>query len=361
MSRFQQFHRRIVLQGAKLPVEKLLLLLLMPFSFLYGMVGWLRGKCYDRQIFSIYRPAVPVISVGNLAAGGTGKTPVVDWLLKEFIRQGKRPAVVSRGYAGTFRGKVGLVATGTGPLLSATEAGDEPYLLARRNPQALVFIARRRADGVKVAVEEYAADLIILDDGFQHRAVARSLDLVLLDAKCPLGNGLPLPAGLLREFPSALHRADLLLLTRSETESAFGFSTKPVFKSQHRLAEYAVQLGGKQVPFAALSKQRLFAFAGIADPENFFSSLKLAGLQIADRLVLSDHSDYNPGILESIRAAAKGFDGLITTEKDAVKLAAESFELPCYQVPMSIHVENVDDFKAEIVQRLWRKQNGSTS
>ena len=361
MRHLPQLHRRIVLQGAKLPVEKLLLLLLMPFSFLYGMVGWLRGRCYDWQIFTTYRTAVPVISVGNLAAGGTGKTPVVDWLLKEFIRRGKRPAVVSRGYGGTFRGKVGLVATGTGPQLSVTEAGDEPYLLARRNPQALVFIARRRADGVKVAVAKYAADLIILDDGFQHRAVARDLDLVLLDAKRPLGNGLPLPAGLLREFPSALHRADLLLLTRSDIESTFGLSAKPVFKCQHRLAEYAVQLDGNRVPFAELSEQRLFAFAGVADPENFFASLKLAGLKIDDRLVLSDHNDYSPKVLEAIRTAAKGFDGLITTEKDAVKLSAESFGLPCYQVPMNIQVENVDDFRAEIVQRLWRKQNGSTS
>lgn len=354
MLMLERYHRRLVLQGAQGFLERVLLLILLPFAYLYGLIGWLRGKCYGWKILSIYRPAVPVLSVGNLAAGGTGKTPVVDWLLKEYIQQGKRPAVISRGYGGTFSGKVGLVSVGAGPQLSAVECGDEPYLLARRNPQALVMIARKRSEGVKVAIEDFGADLILLDDGFQHRAVARDLDLVLLDAAHPLGNGWPLPAGLLREFPCALNRADLLLLTRAENGATFDCPNKPQFRSRHQLADYAQRLDGQRVDFAELKSQRLFVFAGIADPDSFFSALEDAGLQVEGRLALPDHSQYSPALQASIMAATQGFDGLVTTEKDAVKLSAEMFALPCYQVPMNIQIKNSDAFKAELNQRLWR-------
>lgn len=270
MSRLLAFHRRIALQGPKLPLEWLLFLLLFPWAVLYGVVGWLRNKGYDWSLFASYRATVPVVSVGNIAAGGTGKTPVVDWLVKEFIRQGKHPAVVSRGYGGSFSGEVGIVSQGKGLLLNVEQAGDEPYLLARRNPAALVLIARKRSAGVQFAVDRLNADVVILDDGFQHRAVQRDLDLVLLDAANPYGNRWPLPAGLLREFPSALQRADLLLLTRSSEESGFRFANKMVYKSQHQLADGAISLDGEEVTFQQLKKKKICAFAGIAEPAGFF-------------------------------------------------------------------------------------------
>lgn len=348
-----QFHRRVAVQGAANPGEALLLLILWPFSLVYGLVSWLRNKCYDWRLISSYRASVPVISVGNLAVGGTGKTPVVDFLLKQFIAQGKRPAVVSRGYGGSFSGRVGVVSQSAGFLLSSAEAGDEPYLLARRNPQALVLIARKRAAGVRVAVDQLASDVIILDDGFQHRAVQRDLDLVLLDAKRPYGNRWPLPAGLLREFPAALQRADVLLVTRSSDETEFTFAAKPVFNSCHQLSDVAIGLDGKQFSLQQLSQQKLFAFAGIADPDGFFTALNASGLLLGGCLSLSDHCRYDQQLRAEIAAAASGCDGLITTEKDAVKLSAGMFELPCYQVPMSIVIENEAAFMAELNQRLW--------
>lgn len=354
MKSFLQFHRRIALFGAKRPSEYLLLLLLLPFSVVYGGIGWLRHKCYDWRLIASYRATVPVVSVGNLAVGGTGKTPVVDWLVKEFLQQGKRPVVVSRGYGGSFAGEVGIVSKGCGLLLHAAEAGDEPYLLARRNPKAVVLIARRRAAGVKVAVDELSADIVILDDGFQHRAVQRDIDLVLLDATRPCANGWPLPAGLLREFSAALKRADLLLLTRATEGATFSSSTHPVFKSCHQLADSAFRLDGQEMTFAQLKQMKLFAFAGIAAPDGFFNALTAAGLQVERRLALNDHCDYNPALLAEIEVAAKGCDALVTTEKDAVKLSAEKFGLPCYQVPMNIQIENEDAFRFELQQRLWR-------
>ncbi|WP_303721231.1 tetraacyldisaccharide 4'-kinase [Malonomonas rubra] len=354
MNRLLQYHRRLAVAGPNDLLDSSLFLLLLPFSLLYGVAGLVRGWCYDIGVFSSYRAPVPVVSVGNLAAGGTGKTPVVDWLIKEFIQQGKKPAVVSRGYGGSFVGSVGVVSEGYGLLLDATEAGDEPCLLAQRNPGAVVLIARKRADGVRFAIEKYAADVVILDDGFQHRAVRRDLDLVLLDAKRPVANGCPLPAGLLREFPAALKRADLLLLTRAERQSDFDFG-RPVYCSRHQLADTAVALTGETIKFTQLKNMRLCAFAGIANPEGFFAGLRASGLTVERQLSLGDHCQFDSQMLQQIRAASSGCDALITTEKDAVKLRGDFFDLPCYQAPMDILIENESAFRTEVQRRLWSK------
>ncbi len=353
MDALLHFHRRFALYGPLQPLEWVLFLFLLPFTIIYGVVGWLRNKCYDWCLLASDKVEVPVVSVGNIAVGGTGKTPVVDWLVKEFLAQGKRPAIVSRGYGGSFSGTVGIVSNGNGLLLDAAAAGDEPFLLSRRNPEAVVLIARKRSDGVRQAIDKFGADVIILDDGFQHRAVQRNVDLVLLDATRPYGNGWPLPAGLMREFPVSLQRADLLLLTRASGDSVFCCSDKPVFLSRHQLADMAVSLDGQVRPFQELSGQKLFAFAGIADPKSFFSALAAAGLHIEGSLPLGDHCRYDHQLGKEIEVAARGCDALITTEKDAVKLAAEMFNLRCYQVPMNVAIDNAETFKAELQQRLW--------
>ena len=353
MAALLQFHRRIALYGPSQPLEWLLFLLLLPLSIIYGVVGWLRNKCYDWSLLPSYKSEVPIVSVGNIAAGGTGKTPVVDWLVKVFLAQGKRPAIISRGYGGSFSGNVGIVSKADGLLMNAAEAGDEPFLLARRNPEVFVLIARKRVAGVRQAIDKFGADVIILDDGFQHRAVQRDVDLVLLDAENPYGNRWPLPTGLLREFPASLKRADLLLQTRSSGDSSFCFSEKPVFQSSHRLAEMAISLAGQPTSFQELAGLKLFAFAGIADPQSFFSALATAGLKIEGSLPLGDHCAYDQQLQKDIDAAARGCDALITTEKDAVKLVSEMFNLRCYQVPMNVAIDNEDTLKAKLQQQLW--------
>jgi len=350
----EQYHRRIVLRGARRPHDRLILFLLLPLSLAYGAISWIRGKGYDLGLLPGYRAPVKVISVGNISVGGTGKTPVVDWLVKCLLEQGQRPAIVSRGYGGSFAGEVGIVSAGRGLQLSPAEAGDEPCLLARRNPSVPVLIAKKRAAGVRRAVEEFAASPVILDDGFQHRAVRRDVDLVLVDGKHPLGNGLPLPAGLLREFPAALSRADLLLVTRATGTSASLPVDRPTWKSCHRLADYAVDFQGGQVSLAELAGKRLLAFAGIADPDNFFAGLEDVGVAIEKKFVLGDHERYDVSTLQKINTAANGLDALLTTEKDGVKLAANMFSIPCLQVPMDISIENEVEFKAELFRQLWR-------
>ncbi|WP_321372062.1 tetraacyldisaccharide 4'-kinase [uncultured Desulfuromusa sp.] len=353
MSCLLAIHRSLVKQGARNLWEKLLLLLLLPFSILYGGVGWIRNRCYDSNVFPAYQAHLPVISVGNLAAGGTGKTPVVDWLVKEFGNQRKRAAIVSRGYAGSFNGDVGIVSRGDGILMSPAECGDEPYLLAKRNPRCSVIIAKKRIHAMKVLEQHEESDVIILDDGFQHRAVKRDVDLVLLDASRPLGNGWPLPAGNLREFPDALKRADFILMSRSKLPTSDDFMGYKVYNSEHQLADIAVDLDGDRVPVDQLKGLKLLAFAGIADPESFFSSLEKIGLSLTKRLSFTDHTEYRTQILEQLNKAAMSVDALITTEKDAVKLAADMFTLPCYQIPMDINIDNSTELMERLKKRLW--------
>ncbi len=353
MNRLVGFHHRLVEQGAENFLESILLLLLLPISFVYGIGSWVRNLCYDYKLFSSYQSTLPVISVGNLAAGGTGKTPVVDWLVKEFHQQGKHPAIVSRGYAGNFVGDVGIVSSGEGILMTAAECGDEPFLLARRNPDCSVVIAKKRINGIKTLEKSRNVDLIILDDGFQHRAVKRDVDLVLLDSARPFGNGWPLPAGNLREFSRALKRADFLLMTRAGVQKMMGFRDLKVYNSQHHLADIAVSLDGREVPVSQLKNLNFLAFAGIANPESFFISLENIGLLLPKKLSFSDHAEYQNSTLEKLLEESTQVDALITTEKDAVKLSADMFELPCYQISMDINIENSAELIKGVTKRLW--------
>ena len=353
MDKLTNLHRRLVAPGAKGPLEWILFLLLLPFSYAYGVICWVRNHCYRIGCFSSYRSQLPVISVGNLAAGGTGKTPVVDWLVKEFKQQGHHPAIVSRGFGGNFSGSVGIVSAGKGILMSSAECGDEPYLLAKRNPACPVLIAKKRSDAIKQLEQKQLADLIILDDGFQHQAVKRDVDLVLLDSTLPLGNGKPLPVGNLREFPAALKRADFLLMTRTTGHQRQHFMGFEVFESSHQLSEVAITLDGKSVPVRQLKDLRCFAFAGIADPDNFFVGLETMGLNLSYRLPLADHTTYHEPLLNQINQAAFGMDALLTTEKDAVKLSANMFELPCYQIALEIKIDRAEVFFDRLSCCLW--------
>jgi tetraacyldisaccharide 4'-kinase len=220
----------------------------------------------------------------------------------------------------------------------------------------MILVARKRALGVALAVERLGAELIILDDGFQHLGVARDLDIVLLDARAPFGNGWPLPAGLLREFPSALGRADLFILTRTAEVLPSLDLPGPRLHARHRLGGEAVALGGERLTLAALQGQRGVAFAGIADPEAFFDGLRGEGLKLLQTLSFADHAGYGSEELRSIREAALGADYLITTEKDGVKLAGQAFPIPCYEVPLLL--EFVEEGGVDSVMELFIEKGG---
>ncbi len=334
-------------------------LLLWPCSQLFALIVRLRAVLYARGVLAVYRPSVPVISVGNLAVGGTGKTPVTDALVKRLIARGLRVAVVSRGYGGDCAGPVGTVAAGDGCLLlSPQQAGDEPCLLARRNPTLLVFVAARRVRGVRAA-EASGAQIVVLDDGFQHLAVRRDLDIVLLDSRAPFGNGQVLPAGPLREPAAALRRADLVIMTHAAAPPAPGLAfAGPVLHCRHRLGTELLTLDGVPVPWSTLDGQAALAFAGIARPEDFFAALRARGVTLSATLAFNDHQDYSGEQLNRLVQSCDNEKLLITTEKDAVKLRAADLPCPCLVAPLELAIDESDelDRALERVLRARRKE-----
>lgn len=354
MAHIEILHRRLVDEGPQGIVERLLFLLLCLLARLYALVIGLRDLCFRCGLRQVFHSRLPVIAVGNLAVGGTGKTPMVDLLIRYAEQKGLRVAVVSRGYGGTYSGELGIVSRGEGLLLSASEAGDEPCLLARRNPRALVLVAARRKLAIQYLERHSCADLVILDDAFQHRQVARDLNLLLLDAASPFGNGRLLPAGILREPASAIARADLVCLTGAGEGRILSALDKSVIRVGSTLAEQATSLKGASRPLSEFTGQKVVAFAGIARPERFFSALEARGIKPLVRLALGDHVDYDGPLLGQISAAAVEADLLLTTEKDAVKLTAEDFDLPCFSVGLEVHIAD-DHLLFERLDALFKK------
>ena len=346
-----QWYRRLIVEGPSSFPERTLFLFLLAASRVYGLVVLARIWAYRRGILRRHKAGIPVISVGNITVGGTGKTPVVDDLVRRGLAAGKRVVVISRGYGGRRQAATAVVSDGKGRIDDRARLyGDEPVLLARRNPQAIVIVARRRSDGVLLA-EKMGADLAILDDGFQHLAVARNLDIVLIDCRDPFGNRRLLPAGPLREPLRGLQRADLLVLTRFAGTIPAGFeATQPVLTCQQVLADTLLSLAGERTGWEQLRAQRCVAFAGIAVPDNFFESLRELGLKPVAEIPLRDHQEFDSGTLARLRAACKDVDACVTTEKDAVKLTAGDLPVACWVVPLHIRMQP----EQQLVQFLTR-------
>jgi len=329
------YYRRLATRGPKNIADRLLLAVLIPIGILYGCINFIRAKLYQWGVFSRYISSVPVVSVGNLAVGGTGKTPLVDYLIKQQQLNQRKVAVISRGYGGKNTDSVRVVCAGHGPLLSAKDCGDEPYLLAQRNPETIVIVAPKRSAGIDYAAKKFKVDLILLDDAFQHLAVERNLNLLLFDSRYPVGNGHLLPAGLLREFTSAQKRADLCISTRYDEQTAVPFiCEQPLVKAQQRLASTACDLSGATYSLEQLRNGKCVAFAGIASPDDFFTSLRELGITLQSTLPLADHCEFTSQRIEEIKKLSADADYLLTTEKDAVKLNANLFDIPCCSFPL---------------------------
>ena len=356
ISLFARWHHQVSTSDPKPLLLKLLLLFLLPPSWCYAIIVWFRNWAYDYQLLSSYQSSLPIISVGNITVGGTGKTPTVDWLVKAFTAAGKRIAIVSRGYGGSYQQAVAVVSDGCQIMMAAEQCGDEPLLLARRNPECPIIVARQRAAGVRYVEEHLDVDVIVLDDAFQHRRLARDVDLVLLDARDPFGNRWTLPAGKLREGISALKRADVLLLTRSDSMVDLPDCSRPFFHSRHCLSLTVTALDGITCHIDELKNKNICAFSGLADNQRFLETLSEHGV-VPDRFCsLPDHVVYVPETLEMISTEAAGCDLLLTTEKDAVKLAANMFELPCYYVGLHLEITDGEGLIELISHKLWRQE-----
>jgi tetraacyldisaccharide 4'-kinase len=274
--------------------------LLWPLSLLYGALAALRRSLYRLGLLRTGRVEVPVVVVGNVIAGGSGKTPVVMAVVRHLEARGLRTGVVSRGYGRRTR-DCREVQDDSDP----AEVGDEPALI-RRATGAPVFVARRRIEAARALLARHpATQVIVSDDGLQHLALGRDVEICVFDDR-GVGNGWLLPAGLLREpWP---RRCDLVLHT-GERPAFAGFTAR------RTLADHALQRDGTRIPLAALGGRRLVAVAAIAKPEAFFQMLRARGLVLAQSIALPDHDDFSRW-----QPPADSGQVLLCTEKDAVKL-----------------------------------------
>ena len=294
---------------------------LWPLSLL--SLGWRAGSGLGRLAARPERVGAPVISVGNLAVGGAGKTPVALLLCDRLRARGRRPALLSRGHGGSARGEVTWVCRGAGPLVAAEVSGDEPALAALRSPWLPVLVGPRRAALARAAVAA-GADVLVLDDGLQHRGLWRDLDVVVADARNPLGNGRLLPRGPLREGPGALERLGargLLWLTGggagdAAPETALLRARAAAAGLQGPVESAFVLRGGERLRGA-----RVVLLAGIARPERFEASVRALGAEVRGVRWFADHHVFTVGELDSTLSLS-GAEGarVVTTEKDLVRL-----------------------------------------
>jgi len=327
-------------------------------SLPYGAAVRARNRLFDLGALPQQDVGCPVVSVGNLTVGGTGKTPMAIRVAGMLRDRGIRPAVLSRGYGGRSAAPVLVVSDGGRILAGPDEAGDEPVLIARCLPGVPVLAGAKRAVTGRYARENFGADVLVLDDGFQHRWIRRDLDIVLLDSRAPLGNGFLLPRGPLREPPDSLERAGVVAFTRSgETAPppdkglAAILRGRPVLRTRIRPVKL-VTADGTEMPLSRLAGKRVFAFAGIARPDSFRQTLQGLGADIAGFRALPDHHRYGA---EDVRRIERAFDEtgaeiLVTTEKDGVKLSGPvpfSRRLLCLAIETEI-LEGTDNLEAAL-------------
>ena len=285
--------------------ESPLWLLLLPLSWLYGLVSGIIRLLYRLGLKRAWRAPVPVVVVGNLTAGGNGKTPVVIWLVEQLQKRGIRPGVVSRGYGGKAAHYPLLLS----PVTTTAEAGDEPVLIYQRTG-APVAVSPVRSDAVQALLAEHDVQIIITDDGLQHYALARDKEIVVIDGVRRFGNGWWLPAGPMRERASRLKSVDAVIVN--------GGVAQPGEIPMQLQPGMAINLltGERQ---AVSRLPALVAMAGIGHPPRFFATLEQCGARLEKRVPLADHQAL---VAEQVDALTTSGQTLIMTEKDAVKCRA---------------------------------------
>lgn len=338
---------------------------LAPLSALYGAAVRARLALYARGALNSYAAGAPVVSVGNLTTGGTGKTPLVEWLARSLAAGGRGVCVLTRGYGRDDERRRVVVSDGARLLAGAREGGDEPRLLAEKLlGAASVVCAADRVAAARWAVENLGARVFVLDDGFQHVRLRRDLDVVTVDATNPWGGGRLLPRGRLREPVEGLARAGCVVITRADlAEDLAGLRAEvarltrgraQVFESRVRtlgarpLSNESELSGGPRTHVDVLSLEEVArpvaAFCAVGNPRAFFAQLRAEGVELQFERAFADHHAYTQSDADALAgsAARVGARSLLTTAKDAVKLRALSFALPVYVVETSLEIDGAE-------------------
>lgn len=339
-------------------------LLLPPLSALYGAVVSTRVSLYSRGTFRTKRLDRPVISIGNITAGGTGKTPMVEWVARVLAAEGRKVCILTRGYKRSNPNERVLVSDGHAVLASAEEAGDEPYLLATNLAGvAAVVCDQDRFSAGTGAIKHLKSECFILDDGFQHLQLARQLNIVMVDATNPFGGGHLLPYGTLRESTSGLQRADCIVITRTDQRDDLASvkeelrrlsGDRPVFTSRMKVSDVR-QLGSVQteLPMAA----KVAAFCAIGNSTAFYRQVRHAGYSVVSQKSFNDHHRYSQSDIDKLtrKAIESGASALLTTAKDAVKLSSLKLDMPCFVFEIQIEIDNASEMRRMILQTLALK------
>jgi tetraacyldisaccharide 4'-kinase len=318
-----------------------------------------RNAFYDRGLFCTLDPPLPVLSIGNLCNGGTNKTPMVDMMARRLMEWGLSVGIVSRGYSGVVKSPMWVGQGGVSSDRSIT--GDEPLMLAERLPGTKVVVSPDRHDGV-CYLRELGADVVLADDAFQHRRMGRDLDIVLIDATCPFGNGKLFPAGILREHVSSLRRADIVILTKAEqaggnidairekispwTSPETIFTARVCVESWMRfsdegLSEFVPERGNTP------PQCKFIAFSAIGNPQSFYDSLISMGLDVVKNCAYRDHHRFTWRDIDMLErhASMLGASAFICTEKDLQNMPDNlSLLYPLYIPKISVSIDDDDNF-----------------
>jgi len=353
-------------------------LLLKPFLFAisigYGGIVKLRETLYKKGLLQSKRLPCPVISIGNITVGGSGKTPMTIYIAEFIQHLGYGVAIISRGYKGEAEKIGGVVCDGRIICMGPDKAGDEPFMIARRLKTVPVIVGQNRFKAGILAIQEFKPDVLLLDDAFQHLKLNRDIDLVLLDSKKPFGNTYLFPRGTLRETVSALLRGDAVILTRSDVGKPAALDQiksvvprKPIFHSFHTPYIYKIVTGNSlespdrlnissKYDFDIFKSKRVSAFSGIASNDDFRRTIESFKCKLENFSGFPDHHPYSNRELDEIVKSAMDLsvEFIFTTEKDYVRIA-HKIKWPIHLIIIGIEIsfgENDIDFKSFIKSRL---------
>lgn len=377
---FIQFIADVLYDRNPSPQATVVASLLVPFSYIFWIIIDLRIWLYRKRILRSQSLGCHVIVVGNLTMGGTGKTPVAEYLAKLLLSMGRKPAIISRGYKRRDASKGGrfwrwlthapelppsVVSDGERLLMDSEHAGDEPYMLAKNLKHVAVVVDRDRVKAGNYAIKKLGADVLILDDGYQYLKLKPTLRIALVDRGNPFGNEFLLPRGILREPISHLDRAGCMLLTKSN-----GMKDPDLIRTlqqanptacfaecRHAPCYLESQEGGKRLPLESLRGKHVAIFCGIASPDHFETFIQSLGAMITYRKRYLDHHRFTETELASIDERARQADFLITTEKDVVRITPDfQFHTPLYYLRVEVNfLQNEQGFRSLIAETLGER------
>ncbi len=353
----QQIYKDLISGKKEGPLADFIRLILKGFSYFYVWVVNLRNFLYDKNILKTRVVSVPVISIGNLTAGGTGKTPTVIWCCNFLSGKKYRCAILTRGY----KAKPGKLS-------------DEPAILTKNCPATRVVVNPNRYEGARKAINRFHCNAIVMDDGFQHRKLARDIDIAVIDATNPFGYGKMLPAGLLREPVSSLKRAQAVILTRADQVDNAKLQLlekkikdeNPDLKIAHAQHEpiCGIKIGQKEITIEELRNRKVFAFCGIGNPESFLNTLKKLDINVVGHRFYNDHHNFTKDEFIDIYEEARYHEAdiILSTQKDWTKtilfwMNHEKIEFAYLKVEIKF-TKNEDSIKGLIEDTLSDKISG---